>query len=237
MPSSSLAEFYGGISAAIVIKLTSSIDDVLWLSAFLIPSLSTRQRVRNAATYACVCLLQTILAFVISTFGEEAVDAVMTHQQHSSIQLSTDRILTLIAGAILFVYSIVLGVEYYRENCGEEEKGDYSAIELVEQDEEMIVDEITISEAGGQTRGESTTNEVEGNIEAHMNIDTEQKGTTIDEPSAPPTSDKKSSSLALGEGPRVCWRRGRIAAENLPSRFLQQRLSHARKWHKRPGLP
>ena len=70
----SFASFLGGISAAIVVKLTSSIDDVLWLSAFLTPKLSHHQRTQNAMTYTVVCLLQTCLAFIISTFGEKGIE-------------------------------------------------------------------------------------------------------------------------------------------------------------------
>mmetsp|Transcript_26696 Transcript_26696/g.64049 ORF Transcript_26696/g.64049 Transcript_26696/m.64049 type:complete len:272 (+) Transcript_26696:317-1132(+) len=189
----SLINIFGGSAAAIAIKLTSSIDDVLWLSAFLIPSLSPRQRFQNALTYACVCLLQTVLAFFISTFGEKAVEKIT---EQLGIHMSVDRILTLIAGAILLVYSIVLGVEYYKENYGEDEKGEYDAIELSEL-EEGSEGEMQVA---GQASGETTTctEEDEENEDiTETAIATNEAITEDDDPSPPLSSDKKSGSLAL----------------------------------------
>ena len=110
----SLATFCAGISAAIAVKLASSIDDVLWLSSFLTPHISKAARVQNAMTYIGVCLLQTCFAYVLSQFGSSVLDNMLGGSD--SERMSTDRLLTLISGSALFLYSIVLGIDYYREN-------------------------------------------------------------------------------------------------------------------------
>lgn len=43
--------------------------------------------------------------------------------------MPTERILTLISGSALFVYSIVLAKEYYHENYGGESDGEYSVVD------------------------------------------------------------------------------------------------------------
>ena len=58
--------------SAFVLKVASSIDDVVWFAAFLHGQLSVRERVKNAAVYAAVCLAQTVLAWVIATSGAAA---------------------------------------------------------------------------------------------------------------------------------------------------------------------
>lgn len=110
----SFAAFCAGVSAAIAVKLASSIDDVLWLSTFLTPHVSKAARIQNAMTYTCVCLLQTCLAYILSQFGQSVVDDLLGGSD--SERMSTDRLLTLISGSALFVYSIVLGIDYYQEN-------------------------------------------------------------------------------------------------------------------------
>lgn len=115
-----IAHFLGGVAAAIVVKLASSIDDVLWLSAFLTPSFSKPERTKNAITYSLICLLQTGLAFILSQFGSSVIDDIMGGSDDQ--RMSTDRLLTLVSGGALFIYSIVLGVEYYQENFAEEYK-------------------------------------------------------------------------------------------------------------------
>jgi hypothetical protein len=113
-----IAGFCAGVSAAMAVKLASSIDDVLWLSTFLTPQTSKLVRVQNAITYASVCLLQTCLAYILSQFGQSVLDNIMGGADDE--RMSTDRLLTLVSGGALLVYSVVLGVDYYQENFGDE---------------------------------------------------------------------------------------------------------------------
>lgn len=115
--------FFAGVSAAMVLKLASSIDDVLWLSVFLTPAISRRERASNALTYSLICFFQTCLAYVISNLGETAVEKFL-----SGTNMSTDRILTLIAGSVLSIYSIYLGLEYYRENYAVDKSEQYDIV-------------------------------------------------------------------------------------------------------------
>jgi hypothetical protein len=121
----SFGGFCTGVSAAIVVKLTCSLDNLLWLSAFLTPKLSRKQRTQNALTYALICVLQTCLAYFISTFGEEMMESLLGK---NGDHMSADRILTLISASALLVYSIFLGKEYYDKNYGGEDEDEYTLV-------------------------------------------------------------------------------------------------------------
>jgi len=116
---SSVVNFFGGVFSAFVVKLLSSIDDVLWLSAFLIPS--RPDRLKNSLIYLNICLVQTAFAFIISTFGEEVLDPLL-----SFTDMSTERCLTLLSGSMLFLYSLYLTREYYRDENDGEDHGNLS---------------------------------------------------------------------------------------------------------------
>jgi hypothetical protein len=125
MFASSIANFGAGVSSAIVVKLASSIDDVLWLSAFLTPRLKPKERLCNVLTYTSVCLMQTCLAFLLSTFGSSVIDEVLGGADDK--RMSTDRLLTLISGSALLLYSIYLRIESCFENVPEESQ-DYVSV-------------------------------------------------------------------------------------------------------------
>ena len=112
--------------SAFVLKVASSIDDVVWFAAFLHGQLSVRERVKNAAVYAAVCLAQTVLAWVIATSGAAAVDR-LTHGGLPGF--STERLLTLVAALGLSAYSLKLLVEELSERYG---GGDGDAVPLGE---------------------------------------------------------------------------------------------------------
>jgi hypothetical protein len=114
MFASSIITFGAGVSAAIVMKLASSIDDVLWLSAFLTPRLTPKERFCNVLTYCSVCFLQTCLAFALSRFGFSVIDEVLGGADDQ--QMSTVRLLTLISGSSLLLYSVYLGIESCQKN-------------------------------------------------------------------------------------------------------------------------
>lgn len=115
--------FFTAASAAVCVKLISSVDDVLWLSAFLTPNFSSKTRVRNASVYACVCLLQTCLAFFISTGGEAALDK-LVERYFGDHELSSDKLLMFISGTCLGVYAVVLGITYYHEEIVGDNNGE-----------------------------------------------------------------------------------------------------------------
>ena len=104
------AVFAAQAAEAFVLKTASSIDDVLWFAKFLTRERSRVERGRNIFVYCVICLLQTMLAFLIARSGEEALDA-WVHLHH----FSSERLLTCIAAGGLGLYSIKLLLEEFEE--------------------------------------------------------------------------------------------------------------------------
>mmetsp|Transcript_14574 Transcript_14574/g.26768 ORF Transcript_14574/g.26768 Transcript_14574/m.26768 type:complete len:346 (+) Transcript_14574:82-1119(+) len=102
--------FFVGLASAFSIKLTSSVDDVVWLVPYLIVPERSKM-LTNAAIYLWVCLVQTILALSISHGGIATLDAV----NKSKKGWSSEKILTAFAGACLLGYGCKLAHEYYHE--------------------------------------------------------------------------------------------------------------------------
>jgi len=109
-----------GLAAAFGIKLSSSIDDVVWLAPFLTANSSVTIRTQNACIYTAVCLTQTLVAMLIAYSGRAAV-RVLTGGAKDA--WSTEKILTVSAGCLLSLYSIKLSYEYYQECMEPEEAG------------------------------------------------------------------------------------------------------------------
>jgi len=107
-----MSSWITGVASAVTIKLSSSIDDVVWLAPFLTTNTKLTARLQNGAVYIGVCLLQTIVAIVLAYSGDHIVSMVLGH---SDDRWSTDKILTVGAGAMLGLYSIKLAHEYWEE--------------------------------------------------------------------------------------------------------------------------
>jgi len=101
-----------GVGAAISIKLSSSIDDVVWLAPFLTTNVSVAGRTKNTVIYIGVCLVQTVLAMCIAYSGDKMVSFLTKNAKDA---WSSDKILTVAAGTMLAVYSIKLIKEYIDE--------------------------------------------------------------------------------------------------------------------------
>lgn len=114
--------FFAGLLSAIAVKLTSSIDDVLWLAPFLTTNVSYKVRCQNAMVYLGVCMLQTVVAMVIACSGTEAVEWLTGDSKNA---WSTDKILTVSAGVLLALYTVklVLCPDEDDEDGAEEAKG------------------------------------------------------------------------------------------------------------------
>jgi len=102
--------FSAGPLSAIAIKLTSSIDDVLWLAPFLTTNVNSTVRWQNAVIYLSVCMIQTVVAMIIAGSGSEAIAWMTANDKHA---WSTDKILTVIAGSLLAVYTVKLTYEHF----------------------------------------------------------------------------------------------------------------------------
>ena len=70
----SVVEWLTSVAEAFGLKMASSIDDVIWFAVFLAPDISKAERTKNVAVYMGVCFTQTVIAFVIATSGEVAID-------------------------------------------------------------------------------------------------------------------------------------------------------------------
>jgi hypothetical protein len=115
-----------GLGSAFGIKLSSSIDDVVWLAPFLTVNTSGPARMQNSIIYVSVCLIQTLVAMAIAYSGKAVVSFLTGDNKNA---WSTEKILTVGAGCLMALYSIKLGAEYVQEmkeagaGNGETEKG------------------------------------------------------------------------------------------------------------------
>jgi len=107
-----------GLLSAVTIKLSSSIDDVVWLAPFLTTNTSVTKRTENAIVYIGVCLIQTVCAMIIAQSGDRAISALY---QGGERHWSTEKILTVGAGCLLAVYSVKLAHEWYTEEPDDED--------------------------------------------------------------------------------------------------------------------
>eukprot|EP00930_Biecheleria_cincta_P047380 TRINITY_DN32832_c0_g1_i1.p1 TRINITY_DN32832_c0_g1~~TRINITY_DN32832_c0_g1_i1.p1 ORF type:complete len:263 (-),score=44.53 TRINITY_DN32832_c0_g1_i1:193-981(-) len=111
MPSH-IVRWLTGVGAAISIKLSSSIDDVVWLAPFLTANTSWGARTTNTLIYISVCLVQTVLAMCIAYSGDKFVQLIT---RDSKDAWSSDKILTVFSGSVMALYSIKLIYEYIQE--------------------------------------------------------------------------------------------------------------------------
>jgi len=111
--------FATGLLSAIAIKLTSSVDDVLWLAPFLTSNVGSAVRLQNALVYIGVCLVQTAVAMVIASSGDAAISWLTANDKNA---WSTNKILTLLAGSLLAMYTVKLTHEYFTEEGDDAEK-------------------------------------------------------------------------------------------------------------------
>jgi len=112
-----------GLASAFGIKLSSSIDDVVWLAPFLTANSSMATRMQNSAIYTSVCLCQTMVAMIIAYSGRKAVRAITGNSKDA---WSTEKILTVGAGILLSLYAVKLTYEWIQE-MNEPEEGENGA--------------------------------------------------------------------------------------------------------------
>jgi len=115
-----------GVGAAISMKLSSSIDDVVWLAPFLTANAGRSAKMLHAAIYIAVCLTQTVVAMGIAYSGDRVV-AMITDGKEDA--WSSQKILTVGAGLLLGLYSIKLFHEYLTEGGDGDENTEMSSLE------------------------------------------------------------------------------------------------------------
>lgn len=124
----------GGVLSAIVLKLVSSIDDVLWLSPFMTANISYTVRMQNASVYMAVCLLQTAIAKIIASSGKKVTESLMHGWKHA---WSPEKTLTFGAGLLLAIYSVKLLYEYLYEQDEDEPEEEKEQFDSKPKDIEM----------------------------------------------------------------------------------------------------
>mmetsp|Transcript_70906 Transcript_70906/g.229549 ORF Transcript_70906/g.229549 Transcript_70906/m.229549 type:complete len:265 (-) Transcript_70906:94-888(-) len=134
-----------GLASALSIKLSSSVDDVVWLAPFLTTTASLSTRLQNSSVYIGICMIQTLVAWGIAFSGRKAFHH-MTHGHRHA--WSTEKIMTVIAGVLLALYTLKLVYEYVQE-LREEAEGDGK--------ESGAPQTVELAERG----------EVDGNIQSH----------------------------------------------------------------------
>jgi len=110
-----------------MLKLGSSVDDVLWLAPFLTSNVTRAMRIQNSMIYVGVCMCQTVAAMLIAFSGEEVVKKITNHSKHA---WSADKILTVGAGTLMALYAMKLAYEYIQELKEQKEAEQEDTLEL-----------------------------------------------------------------------------------------------------------
>mmetsp|Transcript_6633 Transcript_6633/g.11561 ORF Transcript_6633/g.11561 Transcript_6633/m.11561 type:complete len:267 (-) Transcript_6633:94-894(-) len=121
--------FLAGLSEAIMLKLGSSVDDVLWLAPFLTSNVTRAMRIQNSLIYVGVCMCQTVAAMLIAYSGEEVVEKITNQSKHA---WSADKILTVGAGTLMALYAMKLTYEYIQELKEQREEAEQEEMNTIE---------------------------------------------------------------------------------------------------------
>ena len=108
--------FVALVLVATVTKLTSSIDDIVWLLPF-VSSPSRLANIRNAALYVLIMLIVVGIASAMAFGGGTALQTVLDEQAY----WNTERVLGLASGICLFLYSVVLLREHVQDDGNSDE--------------------------------------------------------------------------------------------------------------------
>lgn len=95
---------------AIVIKLTTTINDVIWLVPFVVNPRSKSKVILNCSIYAWVSAFQAMLALSISHGGLAAIDALKS----TDSGWSSEKVLTFFSGLSLIIYGFSICKEYFK---------------------------------------------------------------------------------------------------------------------------
>lgn len=99
------------ILLAVLAKLTTSVDDLIWLIPFVSstnPSIS--KRIHMGGVYICVCCSITLFAIIISQVGINMLNYFIKGNGY----WNSDRVLSVLAGTFLFIYAIYLFIEWFQ---------------------------------------------------------------------------------------------------------------------------
>jgi len=115
---------------------------VLWLAPFLTTNVDSTVRWQNAAIYLSVCMVQTVVAMIIAGSGTTAIAWLTGNNKHV---WSTDKILTVVAGSLLAIYTVKLTYEHmYGDDDADSADESKSGTAGSEDNEELIASEMEL---------------------------------------------------------------------------------------------
>ena len=146
------------ILAAVVTKLSSSIDDVVWLLPFVS---ATNKRLCMAVTYILVNMVVTIAAVGISFGGRTLFEFIL---KDDTSYWNAERILALGSGVVLLFYSVYLLYDWImeRKEDSEENKQQSELVEIANVPAQAEV-AVTASDETEQLTKEHDASEDDGN--------------------------------------------------------------------------
>jgi len=122
--SGSVTAFFSGCAAAFLLKLTTSMDDLIWFSPFLTLSKTTEGKYKCGAIYLFISMYVTVAAYAIAEGSEYGLDAVLTHfiqDYDGSGYWDSSRILSVIASLFIGSFAVREFIEWR-----EDEDNDFS---------------------------------------------------------------------------------------------------------------
>ena len=140
------------ITSAFLLKLTTSLDDLLWLSPFLSLSPSVQNKFKHSVVYFIICVVVTMVAFIFGT----SLLALMTRgdaSQHVGFW-NPERILSVFSASVLFYIARNDYTEWKEENykSGKEEKETTSSRMIALGDDTTTTIEMSTTKASSNNK-------------------------------------------------------------------------------------
>lgn len=151
------------ITSAFLLKLTTSLDDLLWLSPFLSLSPSIQNKFKHSVVYFIICVVVTMLAFIFGT----SLLAIMGSGE-SSGYWNPERLLSVFSASVLFYMSKKEYDEWWEEryaNLKESKEEKHKPTREIDMGETTLELPATKSKSTGKLRSRPTAVRQSSNIE------------------------------------------------------------------------
>eukprot|EP00592_Proboscia_alata_P022347 CAMPEP_0194409602 /NCGR_PEP_ID=MMETSP0176-20130528/7471_1 /TAXON_ID=216777 /ORGANISM="Proboscia alata, Strain PI-D3" /LENGTH=368 /DNA_ID=CAMNT_0039210311 /DNA_START=148 /DNA_END=1254 /DNA_ORIENTATION=- len=114
-----LWKFFRGALVAILLKFTTSIDDLIWFSPFLALCDTTEEKLRFCSIYVGVCMLTTVIAVLVASAANYGFDAILSWHDDGEDEVDeywdASKILCIIAFFFIFGVAIKEFFEWKKE--------------------------------------------------------------------------------------------------------------------------
>mmetsp|Transcript_7005 Transcript_7005/g.17119 ORF Transcript_7005/g.17119 Transcript_7005/m.17119 type:complete len:307 (+) Transcript_7005:214-1134(+) len=115
------------ITSAFLLKLTTSLDDLLWLSPFLSLSPSVQNKLKHSVVYFIICVVVTMIAFVFGTSLLALTSRTGGDDAEGGGYWNPERFLSVFSASVLFYIARNDYVEWKEENHEEKKKKEEGA--------------------------------------------------------------------------------------------------------------